>query len=109
MRPIAARIVALPYLSNSSSCRLAARRMDELFDKYGKATILAAIGRIFDETETKCRKDCCLAVFVEQLVHAARRQPTGCHLRFHVAERGFRKPDVVLEHTVERLVELALL
>src|SRR5581483_12227889 len=33
----------------------AARRMDELFDKYGKATILAAIERIFDETEQKCR------------------------------------------------------
>jgi N-methylhydantoinase B len=41
--------------SQMAACRLAARRMDELFDKYGKATILAAIGRIFDETETKCR------------------------------------------------------
>src|SRR3979490_1131806 len=33
----------------------AAGRMDELFDKYGKDTILAAIARIFAETETKCR------------------------------------------------------
>ena len=41
--------------SQMAACRLAARRMDELFDKYGKATILAAIDRIFDETETKCR------------------------------------------------------
>jgi len=41
--------------SQMAACRLAARRMDELFDKYGKATILAAINRIFDETETKCR------------------------------------------------------
>jgi N-methylhydantoinase B len=41
--------------SQMAACRLAARRMDELFDKYGKATILAAIERIFDETETKCR------------------------------------------------------
>src|SRR6266849_2998954 len=41
--------------SQMAACRLAARRMDELFDKYGKATILAAIVRIFDETETKCR------------------------------------------------------
>ena len=41
--------------SQMAACRLAARRMDELFDKYGKATILAAIRRIFDETETKCR------------------------------------------------------
>src|SRR4051812_43963131 len=42
--------------SQMAACRLAARRMDELFDKYGKATILAAIDRIFIETETKCRK-----------------------------------------------------
>jgi N-methylhydantoinase B len=41
--------------SQMAACRLAAKRMDELFDKYGKATILAAIDRIFDETETKCR------------------------------------------------------
>jgi N-methylhydantoinase B len=41
--------------SQMAACRLAARRMDELFDKYGKETILAAIDRIFDETETKCR------------------------------------------------------
>jgi N-methylhydantoinase B len=41
--------------SQMAACRLAARRMDELFDKYGKATIRAAIDRIFDETETKCR------------------------------------------------------
>jgi N-methylhydantoinase B len=41
--------------SQMAACRLAARRMDELLDKYGKDTILAAIDRIFDETETKCR------------------------------------------------------
>ncbi len=41
--------------SQMAACRLAAKRMDELFDKYGKATILAAVDRIFDETETKCR------------------------------------------------------
>src|ERR1700746_2028044 len=41
--------------SQMAACRLAARRMDELFDKYGKATILAAIDRIFDETETQGR------------------------------------------------------
>ena len=41
--------------SQMAACRLAARRMDELFDKYGKATILAAIAQIFDETEQKCR------------------------------------------------------
>jgi N-methylhydantoinase B len=41
--------------SQMAACRLAARRMDELLEKYGKDTILAAIDRIFDETETKCR------------------------------------------------------
>jgi N-methylhydantoinase B len=41
--------------SQMAACRLAARRMDELFDKYGKATMLAAIAQIFDETEQKCR------------------------------------------------------
>jgi len=38
-----------------AACRLAARRMDELFDKYGRDTVLQAIAQIFDETETKCR------------------------------------------------------
>ncbi len=41
--------------SQMAACRLAARRMDELFNKYGKDTILAAISQIFDETERKCR------------------------------------------------------
>ncbi|MEA2946167.1 MAG: N-methylhydantoinase, partial [Alphaproteobacteria bacterium] len=41
--------------SQMAACRLAARRMDELFEKYGRDTILAAIDRIFDETEKKCR------------------------------------------------------
>jgi N-methylhydantoinase B len=41
--------------SQMAACRLAARRMDELFDKYGRDTMLAAIGQIFDETESKCR------------------------------------------------------
>jgi N-methylhydantoinase B len=41
--------------SQMAACRLAARRLDELFDKYGRDTILAAIETIFDETELKCR------------------------------------------------------
>jgi N-methylhydantoinase B len=41
--------------SQMAACRLAAKRMDEMFDKYGRATILAAIETIFDETERKCR------------------------------------------------------
>src|SRR5277367_1872387 len=41
--------------SQMAACRLAARRLDELFGKYGRETLLAAINRIFDETERKCR------------------------------------------------------
>jgi N-methylhydantoinase B len=41
--------------SQMAACRLALRRLSELFDKYGSNTILAAIERIFGETERKCR------------------------------------------------------
>jgi N-methylhydantoinase B len=41
--------------SQMAACRLATRRLDELFAKYGKDTVLAGISRIFDETEQKCR------------------------------------------------------
>ena len=41
--------------SQMAACRLAERRLDELFDKYGRETMLAAIDQIFDETERKCR------------------------------------------------------
>ena len=41
--------------SQMAACRLAGRRLDELFDKYGRDTLLAAIDQIFDETERKCR------------------------------------------------------
>ncbi|MFM9970315.1 MAG: hydantoinase B/oxoprolinase family protein [Burkholderiales bacterium] len=41
--------------SQMAACRLALRRLDEMFGRYGKTTVLAAIQQIFDETETKCR------------------------------------------------------
>jgi N-methylhydantoinase B len=41
--------------SQVAACKLAARRLDELFDKYGRDTVLDAIRVIFDETERKCR------------------------------------------------------
>jgi N-methylhydantoinase B len=41
--------------SQIAACRLGTRLLDELFRKYGKDTILKAVARIFDETETKCR------------------------------------------------------
>ena len=41
--------------SQMAACRLAARRMDELFGKYGRETMLEAVARIFEETEAKCR------------------------------------------------------
>ena len=41
--------------SQMAACRLGVRRMEELYRKYGTGTVNAAIGRIFEETETKCR------------------------------------------------------
>lgn len=41
--------------SQMAACKLAERRLDELFQRYGTAVIYSAIERIFDETETKCR------------------------------------------------------
>ncbi|OFZ72329.1 MAG: hypothetical protein A2W04_08965 [Betaproteobacteria bacterium RBG_16_64_9] len=41
--------------SQMAACRLALRRLDELFHKYGRSTVLAAVSRIFAETEAKCR------------------------------------------------------
>jgi N-methylhydantoinase B len=41
--------------SQMAACRLALRRLDELFERYGKETIFAAMARIFEETEIKCR------------------------------------------------------
>lgn len=41
--------------SQVAACRLGTRRTDELFQKYGKETVLAAIQHIFKETEQKCR------------------------------------------------------
>jgi N-methylhydantoinase B len=42
--------------SQIASCRLGVRRLEELFLKYGRDTLLSAIERIFDGTEAKCRK-----------------------------------------------------
>ncbi|HLI23167.1 MAG TPA: hydantoinase B/oxoprolinase family protein, partial [Stellaceae bacterium] len=42
--------------SQIAACRLALRRVDELFQRYGKAVMLEAVAKIFDETEAKCRK-----------------------------------------------------
>jgi N-methylhydantoinase B len=39
-----------------AACKLAHRRLDELFDKFGKATMLDAVEYIFKETEMKCRR-----------------------------------------------------
>jgi N-methylhydantoinase B len=41
--------------SQVAACKLAERRLDELFTRYGRDTIYGAIERIFDETERKCR------------------------------------------------------
>lgn len=41
--------------SQIAACRLATRRLDELFEKYGRKTLASALDRIFVETEEKCR------------------------------------------------------
>jgi N-methylhydantoinase B len=41
--------------SQMAACRLGIRRLDELFEKYGRDTVMAAVHKIFDETEQKCR------------------------------------------------------
>ncbi|HXP92814.1 MAG TPA: hydantoinase B/oxoprolinase family protein [Candidatus Binatia bacterium] len=41
--------------SQMAACKLAERRLEELFARYGRDTILTSIERIFDETEAKCR------------------------------------------------------
>jgi N-methylhydantoinase B len=42
--------------SQMAACRLAERRLCELFARYGRDTIFRAIERIFDESEQKCRR-----------------------------------------------------
>jgi N-methylhydantoinase B len=41
--------------SQIAACRLALRRLDELFTKFGRDTMLEAIRQIFAETEQRCR------------------------------------------------------
>jgi N-methylhydantoinase B len=41
--------------SQLAACRLAERRLEELFRRYGRDVMMAAIERIFDETEARCR------------------------------------------------------
>jgi N-methylhydantoinase B len=38
-----------------ASCQLALRRLEDLFDKFGRDVLLDAVQRIFADTETKCR------------------------------------------------------
>jgi N-methylhydantoinase B len=41
--------------SQIAACRLGNRRADELFERYGRDTVMAAIRQVFDETEQRCR------------------------------------------------------
>ena len=41
--------------SQMAACKLAERRLEELFARYSRDTLLYALERIFDETEAKCR------------------------------------------------------
>src|ERR1700733_1046599 len=70
--------------SQMAACRLAVRRLDELFEKYGKDTILDAIAQIFDETERKCRN------VVEKLVDGV--YEAGSFIDDDGVKRGERVP-----------------
>ena len=54
--------------SQMAACRLGNRRADELFERYGRDTVMAAIRQIFDETEQRCRKS--VADFVDGVYEA---------------------------------------
>src|SRR5918911_595362 len=41
--------------SQLAACRLAERRLEELYRRYGRETIAACVETIFDEAEAKCR------------------------------------------------------
>jgi N-methylhydantoinase B len=41
--------------SQMAACRLGNKRLDDLFTKYGRDTVMACIAQIFDETDIKCR------------------------------------------------------
>lgn len=41
--------------SQIAACRLAERRMEELFNRYGRDVVVEAIHQIFDQTEARCR------------------------------------------------------
>ncbi len=72
--------------SQMAACRLATRRLDELLRKYGKDTVLAAIARIFDETERKCR-------------NVVARLPNGVYeARGSLDDDGIIKDDPVKAH-----------
>ena len=42
--------------SQMAACKLAERRLEELFARYGHDVLFGAVERIFDETEKKCRR-----------------------------------------------------
>lgn len=42
--------------SQLAACRLAERRLEELFRRYGRDVTQASIERVFDETEARCRQ-----------------------------------------------------
>jgi N-methylhydantoinase B len=42
--------------AQTTACNLGLKRLEELFGKYGKETVLDCVERIFAETETRCRQ-----------------------------------------------------
>jgi N-methylhydantoinase B len=85
--------------SQMAACRLALRRLDELFEKYGRDTMLACIEKIFDETEQKCRN--VIATFPDGVYEAESWLDDdgiarGERVRFH-AKITIRSGDMVID------------
>jgi N-methylhydantoinase B len=78
-----------------AACKLAHRRLDELFDKFGKQIMIEAIEHIFKETEMKCRRT--VATFPSGVYEAesfldndgVSKEPVRIHAKVTVdAEKG---------------------
>ena len=73
--------------SQMAACVLAERRLEELYTRYGAATIETAIERIFDDAERKCR------LVVEQIPDGVYHAES--YLDDDGVEKGVRVPIVV--------------
>jgi N-methylhydantoinase B len=78
--------------SQLAACRLAERRLEELFHRYGRDALAIAVERIFDEAETRCRA-------------VVARIPDGAYEAESVLDPDRVEPDRPIEIKVRVLVE----